>query len=247
VRLYPRPFREAYGDELKHVFRDWVRDGYRRRGVLGVIAVWVDVMPDLVASAADQHVEEDPGMALKFGVGILSGAGLIGGALWVGCGVLWLIGPAGLVGEALREPRAVLPLFFIGLQLVAFGLKAIFLAASRPWPVLARVLLLVGAGGGLITSLLWQSSAGAADWSVLMGGVVLQGLGLVLAGLGLLPRPETRWLGVLLIGLALGPILANTEDWRAVFLAVAGGLMVVLMAWIFRPVIGTHPGTPAVS
>lgn len=251
VGLYPRPFREAYGPELKLAFRDCVRDGYGRAGVWGVLVVWLGVVPDLLTSAADQHFEEEPGMAMKTITGVLTGtltgAGLIGGGLWIACGVLLLLGPAGLVGDGLRESGEVIPLFFIGVQLVAFGLIAVFLVASRSWPMPARLLLLVAVGGGLFTDWVWEANAGSADGWMLMAGILVQVAGLALAGAGLLRRSDTRTWGVLLLMLAAGLAFANTEDARAILIAVAGGLMMVLMALILRSTARPHPGRPAAS
>lgn len=246
LRFYPKRFREAYGDELQLVFRDCARDGYQRGGGWEVLRVWSGVLPDLIVSAAEQHAEEESTVSLKVLIGILSGAGVIGGGLWILASVLILQRPEGS-GGAYRDVTDLMPLFFVGLQLFSMGLIAVFLLPGRHWEPLARVLLLVAAGGGLLTAGVWQLYADSADWITLISGFMIQTACLALAGLGLLRRGDSRAWGLLLLALAVIRLLVNLDDWRAVFLAVAGAMCVGLMVLMFRKSPGPNPGTPALS
>jgi hypothetical protein len=49
--LYPKGFRESYGPHMVQVFRDTSRDEVRRVGMLGLLALWMRTVPDLVSTA----------------------------------------------------------------------------------------------------------------------------------------------------------------------------------------------------
>ena len=93
----------------------------------------------------------------------------------------------------------------------------------------------------------WQLYADSADWITLISGFMIQTACLALAGLGLLRRGDSRAWGLLLLALAVIRLLVNLDDWRAVFLAVAGAMCVGLMVLMFRKSPGPNPGTPALS
>ncbi len=247
IGLYPKRFREAYEEELLLVFRDCAQDGHRSSGVWGVMRVWLGVLPDLVTSAAEQHAEEDMNVAIKILIGMLSGAGMIGGALWILASILILQRPLGIASGSYRDVEDLLPLFFIGVQLFSMGLIGVFLLPGRQWVFLSRVLVLVAAGGGLVTGLLWQSYASAADWGMLVAGVLVQSTGLALAGFSLMRQTRSRRWGLVLLTMAAAQLLFNFEDWRAGFLAVEGLLAMGIMVMMFRQAPGTTPGAPAVS
>ncbi len=255
VQLYPKRFREAYGDELQQVFRDCARDEHQRAGAWGLIRVWLGVLPDFFTSAAEQHAEEDFTVSLKilsgtlsgFLVGVLSGAGLIGGALWILVGAVSFLRPPGVPGGMYRDVEDLLPMFFSGMQLVSMGLIAIFLMPGRQWPLPYRLLLLVAAGGGLVTAGAWQLFAESADWMVLITGHLIQTACIALAGLGLLQQARSRTWGALLLTLAAAMLFFNFEDWRTLFLALSGALAMGLMVLMFRSAPGPNPNAPALS
>lgn len=247
IGLYPKRFREAYEEELLLVFRDCALDGHRSSGGWGVMHVWLGVLPDLLTSAAEQHAEEDMNVSIKVLIGMLSGAGLIGGALWILASILILQRPTGISSSTYRNVEDLLPLFFIGVQLFSMSLLGVFLLPGRQWELASRVLLLVAAGGGLTTGLLWQSQSAAADWGMLVMGMLVQSAGLALAGFVLIRQARSRHWGLLLLSFAAAQLLFNFEDWRAIFLALEGVLAIGIMVLMYRPAPGTTPGTPAVS
>lgn len=53
---YPPSFRWDYGEEMRQMFRDMMRDAIRRRGCLGIVEVWFCVLPDLVTTVRQQHL-----------------------------------------------------------------------------------------------------------------------------------------------------------------------------------------------
>lgn len=251
VRFYPKRFREAYGDELQQVFRDCAREEHRRAGALGVIGVWLGVLPDFFVSAAEQHAEEDSAVSRKYFVGMLigvmSGAGLIGGALWILVGAVSFLRPPGVPGGLYRDVEDLLPLFISGVKLVSMGLVAVFLLPGRQWSLPYRLLMLVAAGGGLVTASVWEFLPDSADWMVLVVGVMFQTTCIALAGLGLLGQARSRVWGALMLTLGAAMFVFNFEDWRAIFLALSGAAAMGLMVLLFRSAPGPNPGTPALS
>lgn len=245
--LYPRRFRETYGVELLQVFRDCARDGYHRGGAWGLVQVWVGVLPDFLVSAAEQHAEEDSTVSLKILIGMLSGAGLIGGALWILVGAVSFLRPPGVPGGLYRDVEDLLPLFISGVKLVSMGLVAVFLLPGRQWSLPYRLLMLVAAGGGLVTASVWEFLPDSADWMVLVVGVMIQTACIALAGLGLLGQARSRVWGALLLTLGAALFVFNFEDWRAIFLALSGAAAMGLMVLLFRSAPGPNPGTPALS
>ncbi|HTU19117.1 MAG TPA: hypothetical protein VMG10_13740 [Gemmataceae bacterium] len=55
VAAYPAPFRNEYGEAMVQLFRDSAREAYRRRGLLGLLAVWLRTLRDFTVSVIQQH------------------------------------------------------------------------------------------------------------------------------------------------------------------------------------------------
>lgn len=57
--LYPKGFRSTYGAAMAQVFRDQVRDRYRTRGTVGMLALWPTALGDLMCAAAGEHLVQE--------------------------------------------------------------------------------------------------------------------------------------------------------------------------------------------
>ena len=55
LAAYPDSFRNEYGEAMVQLFRDTTRDAYRRRGLLGLAAMWLRTLPDFTISVLRQH------------------------------------------------------------------------------------------------------------------------------------------------------------------------------------------------
>jgi hypothetical protein len=55
LAAYPVGFRNEYGEAMAQLFGDTARDAYRRRGLLGLMAVWLRTLLDLTVSVVRQH------------------------------------------------------------------------------------------------------------------------------------------------------------------------------------------------
>src|SRR6185503_1130979 len=54
--LFPRPFRERFGQDMRERFRDQLRETRARDGVWGVLQLWAHVLPSLLrASLIERH------------------------------------------------------------------------------------------------------------------------------------------------------------------------------------------------
>lgn len=89
LRIYPARFREAYASELRWVFQRQLEDARRRAGIWGIARIWMDVVPDLLVTAADQHVQEGSKMTSATMTKGLPVIGLIGGMWWAVLGALF--------------------------------------------------------------------------------------------------------------------------------------------------------------
>lgn len=67
LHAYPAPFRRLYGSRMERVFRDSCRDALRKRGLPGLILLWLRTVADLVATACLERwhiLQEAPSMDL---------------------------------------------------------------------------------------------------------------------------------------------------------------------------------------
>ena len=63
LRLYPRSFRRAHGTGMEQLFRDCYRDNYRSSNVMGVVALWLRTLAELVPTTLREHYSEVTGMS----------------------------------------------------------------------------------------------------------------------------------------------------------------------------------------
>jgi hypothetical protein len=61
LKLYPRGFRREYGEEMKYVFAERLKDAYGRHGAQGVLAFWRRTLVDAVMSSISQHLNNQEG------------------------------------------------------------------------------------------------------------------------------------------------------------------------------------------
>jgi|SRR6185437_14113065 len=55
LAAYPARFRNEYGQAMVQLFRDTVREEYRRRGLRGLLVVWLRTLADFTVSVIRQH------------------------------------------------------------------------------------------------------------------------------------------------------------------------------------------------
>ena len=58
IRTYPASFRREYGAEMTEVFRDLAQEAWQQRGVLGLVLLWLRMVPDFLFSGTVQHLHE---------------------------------------------------------------------------------------------------------------------------------------------------------------------------------------------
>ncbi|HVR79662.1 MAG TPA: hypothetical protein VMS99_14870 [Acidimicrobiia bacterium] len=57
LNVYPRAFRDEYGEEMAQTMRDQVRDALAERRAFGVTALWLEVLLDTARSAFAEHLK----------------------------------------------------------------------------------------------------------------------------------------------------------------------------------------------
>src|SRR5579884_1753312 len=55
LATYPASFRREYGDAMVQLFRDTAHEAYRRRGLLGLVVMWLRTSVDFTISLIHQH------------------------------------------------------------------------------------------------------------------------------------------------------------------------------------------------
>jgi hypothetical protein len=58
LKVYPRAFRDEYGEEMAQTMRDQVRDAWAEHRLFGVTALWLKVLLDTARSASTEHLEQ---------------------------------------------------------------------------------------------------------------------------------------------------------------------------------------------
>jgi len=56
LTLYPREYRSDFSDAMLQVFTDQCRDAYQQNGGLGIVLLWLRVLPDLGYTAVVEHL-----------------------------------------------------------------------------------------------------------------------------------------------------------------------------------------------
>lgn len=233
LKAYPRTFREEYGAQMAQAFGDLRRREVGRAGTVGLAALWVRTLADLLVSASAERGRTvvpslySPGL-IRFGgisamIGGALGAVLIVGSLAVPYLVStgqpdWILGGLNLLGV-------------LGTLLLAvgtLGLYACVAVGSRKLATLGLVvasfsaLMLVGAAiyqsGVVLTS---GYPEGPVVSSVLVGVVALvKTTGFLLLGVALLmTRALGRWSAFPLV-LGVFPLVAHLLLW---LLSLASG------------------------
>jgi hypothetical protein len=244
LRLYPPGFRAEFGEEMTRVFGDACRDGYRRSGVRGVAAVWLETAPDMVVSVVDEHAQEDFAMARTQIARALSLGGFAAGMLWIAYALLANMRSPGILNGPSRDLDDIGLLFYAGFPFLAASLVAAYLRVAAAWPAQTRLALLLALGG--ILWILLLSPLRDSNWFVFVMGYFVMDIGLLLTGMLLWTRRAMQPYAALFIGIGVCCLLFNTEDTRVLFAAAAGMLIIALSALVFQGV-PNRRGEPPLS
>jgi len=58
IQMYPTSFRREYGTEMAEVFRGLAQEAWQERGVIGLVLLWLRLLPDFLSSTTKQHFRE---------------------------------------------------------------------------------------------------------------------------------------------------------------------------------------------
>lgn len=61
LRFYPKSYRAEFGEEMKYVFSESLKEAYTENGEQGVITLWARTIVDAGKSLVTQHVENQKG------------------------------------------------------------------------------------------------------------------------------------------------------------------------------------------
>jgi hypothetical protein len=89
LHMYPKEFRDAYGQQMRLTFRDACRVAYHRNGAGGLLALWVPTLLDLLKSALEQRAHQGEITVSKERLMTLAGP------LTILVGLLWVLASVG--------------------------------------------------------------------------------------------------------------------------------------------------------
>ena len=98
LHLYPKEFRAAYGQQMRLTFRDACQVAYHRNGTVGLLALWLPTLFDLLKSALEERARQGELTMLK---GPLMASA---GPLTIVVGALILVGPISDLVQLVRPP-----------------------------------------------------------------------------------------------------------------------------------------------
>lgn len=58
LKLYPKEYRQVFGEEMQFVFSESLKDAYKENGERGILSLWIRTSIDLLTSIMKQHKEQ---------------------------------------------------------------------------------------------------------------------------------------------------------------------------------------------
>jgi hypothetical protein len=123
LRLYPKPFRARYADEMVVLFGDQLRDARRSGGPFGTLRMWLRNLGDLAVTAASEHVQGERPVGHSLGPPPSKGSRALG--------LIGLLGGIALVIALVPNLPWTATLFNQRLVLYNVGAIAIIVAVHR--------------------------------------------------------------------------------------------------------------------
>ena len=158
LRAYPRGLRDGYGEEMARLFRDLCREELEVGGGLGLAALWVRTLPELLYTALKERSTVLTRNAYRAAVGVaLAAASLL---VWLSLGV-------GIIG-ADGDPAN---LMYFGV--LAVGVLGVVVARFRPHGM-ARALFATALAQALVAAIALIARLGY-PWSGPLELLVLNG------------------------------------------------------------------------
>jgi hypothetical protein len=67
LNFYPKNYRQEFGEEMKFVFSESLRDAYAQNGEQGILSIWGRTLIDSLKSAITEHLESSKAIQSKGG------------------------------------------------------------------------------------------------------------------------------------------------------------------------------------
>ena len=61
LKLYPKSYRHEFGEEMRYVFSELLKETYKEKGEQGIITLWSRTILDVGKTAITQHIENQKG------------------------------------------------------------------------------------------------------------------------------------------------------------------------------------------
>ena len=162
--LYPKDFRQTYGQQMRQTFRDACRVTYRRNGASGLLALWLPTLLDLIKSALEAWARQGELTMVKARLIALAGPlTLLVGGIWLLTAPGHLVFQTGLVSDEELLGIVSIPFFlsFVPLLFALIGTRLRFHPSAGGLGRLGLALSVAG-GAGVIVAVLA---------SIVLGGI----------------------------------------------------------------------------
>lgn len=111
--LYPKTFRAAYGQQMSQTFRDACRVAYHRKGLGGLVALWLPTLLDLLKSALEERARQgELAMSKARLITWASPLTILVGSMWVVTSIGDFLFQTGLASDEAFLVIWVIPFFF---------------------------------------------------------------------------------------------------------------------------------------
>lgn len=145
LRLYPKSYRDEFGEEMKYVFSQSLQDAYREKGEFGIVGCLRKTIVDVVKSVFVEHKEHlRGGEKMKKNHDLIMQNKIFG---YIGLATLVLLSVPFFLMQVTSEVAWDF-VDFVVMGMLVFGVAFLFVAVARVIPkkyrLLAGIVLLIG-------------------------------------------------------------------------------------------------------
>lgn len=140
--LYPKAYRQEFGEEMKYVFSETLASAQAQRGAAGVVRLWLNTVADIAASATRELADNHKGgnFMKQHAHDIIMQNRVFG---WIAAGTASVL-LAALIAMQFSDGMAWELFDFIVLGVLLFGTSSAFVLAARKIRTPRHRLLLAG-------------------------------------------------------------------------------------------------------
>lgn len=146
VRLYPKRYKQQFGEEMEYVFSESLKDAYEKNREPGILTLWTRTVVDAGKSLIVQHIEnQKEGHSMNKNKDIVMNNKVF---LWIALGTAAILSIPLIAMQFTREVDWKIGDFLL-MGILLFGTGSLFITVARVTPSKYRALLGLGFLGAL--------------------------------------------------------------------------------------------------